>query len=386
MSFSVGSVQNFVQPRVGHYINPQSLQQIASTLDRNRDGQIGRDELNISHQLRRTLDRNRDNRIQLHELTNALSDNQISIQGFSRQAARQIAGALINQSIYTFGLGQIGQTIDTNYDGFVTRRELADSLSRGTVMVSGNYLVPTRQGGGYPNPQPPTWPPNPQPPVWPPNPGDPGNRPGYGVDAREAREHISSLQTNKMKKDRWGNYDPTTGIFTPKEANQKINNYLETRVLESQNMTMTQKFDMLTSQKMKKDRWGNYDPAVGSLTGKEAQALAEKIAKAAKSDEYQTNIANDFISALTTQKMKKDRWGNDDYGTGLLTNGQANSIIKDFINNTVINSTYMGSDEKLALIKGQMMQKDRWGNYDPHTGSLTAAEVNELSKRVFEGR
>lgn len=251
-------VQNFIQPTFNSfYLAGNANRQVARALDRNNDHVLSRDEVQLSQHLARRLDSNHDGLLQLQELSAALQNDQISLQNLSRSAARQVAAEILPQSVYAAALGQLGRSLDTNRDGFVAQEELSLALSSGSVAISGNYLV--AQSGGVQ-----------------PHPGHPGNGFGQGPGLDEARSFISEISNNKMKKDRWGNYDPSTGIFKPEEANRRIQEYLQNEVLDSTRISMQEKFELLTSNKMGKDRWGNYDPGTGALKADEAQTLAQQ--------------------------------------------------------------------------------------------------------------
>lgn len=380
------SLQSFITPPANsYYLNPASLNQVARVFDQNRDGVIGRDELRVSPQLLRQLDRNRDNLIQLFEFESGLVNNQVSVQQLAPAVSHQIAQVLIADRIFSAGLGSLGQVVDSNYDGFVTRQELGMALNTGRVILSGSYLVAPHQ------PNQPNWPP-----AYPPNPGYPGGPgqvpggpgyppyPGMGKTVEQTRAYISELESNKMRKDSWGNNDPSTGIFTPEEANAKIRKFLEDEVVNSSAMSLKDKLEIFKSQRMKKDSWGNDDPAKGSVSGKQASDLAEKAAKASQPNPFERDFAKNYIDTLSGEKMKPDSWGNDDYSSGLYTPAQANTLIKAFIRSAVLDSREMSRDEKLALIRSQTMKKDSWGNDNPRTGSLTTLEAQQLSKEVFE--
>lgn len=377
------SLQSFIIPPANsYYLNPASLNQVARVFDQNRDGLIGRDELQVSPQLLRQLDRNRDNLIQLFEFEQGLNNNQVSVQHLSPAVSHQIAQVLIADRIFSAGLGSLGQAVDSNYDGFVTRQELALALNTGRVILSGSYLVAPHQ---------PNWPP-----AYPPNPGYPGGPgqvpggpgyppyPGMGKTLEQSQAYISELESNKMRKDSWGNFDPNTGIFTPEEANAKIRKFLEEEVVNSSAMSLKDKLDLLKGQRMKKDSWGNDDPSKGSVTGKQASELAEKAAKATSPNPFERDFAKTHIETLSAEKMKADSWGNDDYTSGLYTPAQANRLIKDFLRSQVLDARELSRDEKLALIRSLIMKKDSWGNDNPRTGALTALEAQQLSKEVFE--
>lgn len=384
-SIQPSSLQSFITPPANsYYLNPASLNQVARVFDQNRDGVIGRDELQVSPQLLRQLDRNRDNLIQLFEFEQGLNNNQVSVQNLSPAASHQIAQVLIADRIFSAGLGSLGQAVDSNYDGFVTRQELAMAMNTGRVILSGSYLVATQ-----PN-WPPAYPPNPGHPGYPGGPGQVPGGPGYppypgmGKTAEQTRSYIAELESNKMRKDSWGNYDPSTGIFTPEEANAKIRKFFEDEVVNSSAMSLKDKLEIFKSQRMKKDSWGNDDPAKGCVTGKQASDLAEKAAKATQPNPFERDFAKNYIDTLSGEKMKADSWGNDDYSSGLYTPAQANTLIKAFLRSSVIDSREISRDEKLALIRSQTMKKDSWGNDNPRTGSLTALEAQQLSKEVFE--
>lgn len=385
----IGSVQAFVAPSPSsYYLSPMALQSVVQTLDRNRDNVLGHDELDISPQLRRQLDRNNDRIIQLFELQDGFSRNDISIRHLPYTVAEDISHLLLTDWVYSTGLGSVGQAIDHNRDGYVNPRELSVALNRGDVVLSGSYLIALNSA---PPTQPPYpgYPPNgPQPyPGYPPVTGPqpyPGHPyPGYGVNAQEARSQIQGIESNKMKKDKWGNDDPSTGIFTATEANTKIKTYLEKTALVSEGMNLAEKFTLLKAQKMPKDKWGNYDPAIGSLTWEEASQMADKATRSLKINEFEPNFAQSYLTALAAERMKADKWGNDDYTTGLLTPAQCNGGIKAFLKDVVVGSRKMEQAEKLTAIRGQVMQRDKWGNYDPRTGALTPEEANALSKQVF---
>lgn len=360
----ITQVQPFVRPTPSSYYLPSgSLRQATEALDANRDGRLGRDELEISPQLARQVDSNRDGMLQLFEVTDALENDQLSLQNLSGRASDALAGSLIRNRAFTAGFGQLGVMIDTDRDGFVTRRELGTALSSGRVAVSGSYLTALNGAG----PSQPDYP-------W----------PGYGPSAEEARRYIAEIDSQKMKTDSWGNYDPNTGIFKPEEANARIKAYFEKEVLPSASLSMGEKFDLIKSQRMGKDSWGNYTPAKGSLKDEEVASFAKRAAEQAKPDPYRPGSAREMLSAIAAERQKADSWGNDDPRSGLLKPSDANAILKKLIGEQVVSGYSVPRDEKLAIIKEHTMKKDSWGNEMPRSGALTADEARRLSQQVFD--
>lgn len=360
----ITQVQAFTRPtQASYYLPSSSLQQAVQELDANRDGRLGRDELEISQNMARMIDRNRDGMIQLFEVQDALENDQISLQNLSFRASDALANSLIRNRVFSSGLGQLGLVIDTDRDGYVTRRELSTALNSGRVALSGSYLTTIQSGG-------PTQPDYPY--------------PGFGPSAAEARRYISEIESQKMKTDQWGNYDPSSGIFKPDEANTRIKAYLDKEVINANSLTLAEKFELLKSQRMGKDQWGNYTPAKGSLKDDEVAAYAKRAAEQAKADPYRPGSAREMLSAIAAERQKADQWGNDDPRSGLLKPADANSVLKKLINEEVVNNRSLSRDEKLAIIKDHTMRKDQWGNEQSRTGALTADEARRLSQQVFD--
>lgn len=363
----ITQVQNFIRPTsAAYYMSPQTVQAVAQALDENRDGRIGRDEVNLSPQLARQIDRNRDGMVQLFELSEALENDQVSVRDLSQRSAQNVANTLIRNQVFAQAFGQLGMVIDTDRDSFVSRQELTRALSSGQVAISGNYLVTTGSSGTHPG-------------------QGPGH--GHGISLNEARRFIQEIESSKMKKDNWGNYDPSTGIFKPEEANRRIQEYLRKEVLDSGRLSLGDKFALLSENLMKKDNWGNYDPSTGALKATEAEEIAKTAMSSLRlSDHVRAGEAREALQAIAAQRMKADNWGNDDPNTGLLKPATANDAIKRLLENEVLNSRSIRRDEKLQILKDHAMRKDNWGNYDRRSGALTAEEVNRLSQKVFDQR
>ncbi|MEZ0372114.1 MAG: hypothetical protein ACAI44_23700, partial [Candidatus Sericytochromatia bacterium] len=257
----ITQVQSFVRPsETSYYLPSASVRQAAEALDTNRDGRLGRDELEISPTLARQIDSNRDGMVQLFEVQDALDNDQLSLNSLSFKAADALAASVIRNRVFASGLGQLGYMIDNDRDGFVSRRELSQALNSGSVILSGSYLTAV-QGGGPSHPTHPTHPTHP---------GQPW--PGYGPSVEEARRTIQELEGQKMKTDNWGNLDPSTGIFKPEEANTRIKDYFDKNILNSNSLGLGEKFELIKSERMAKDNWGNYTPAKGSLKDDEVSA------------------------------------------------------------------------------------------------------------------
>ena len=43
----------------------------------------------------------------------------------------------------------------------------------------------------------------------------------------QAKRQIADIDSKKMNADQWGNFDPSTGIFKPEEANSRIKALLD---------------------------------------------------------------------------------------------------------------------------------------------------------------
>jgi hypothetical protein len=356
------SAQTFIAPPAqSYYLNSGTLAQVARIFDQNNDRIIGRDELQLSPQMLRQVDRNRDNMVQLFELESALNDNQLSIQNLPAAVSHQLAQVLIADKVFSTGLGSLGQAVDQNYDGYVTRTELSQALNSGRVILSGSYLV-----AGSQNTQP----------------GYPTN-PGYGRTTEEARQWISGIESQKMRKDPFGNPNPNTGLFTPEEANSRIYKFIGEEVAPSLAMPLADKLELIKGQRMKQDAWGNDDPFRGSLNATQSAELAEKTVRATRPNLFLPEAAKAHAEAINNAKMRPDNWGNNDSKTGLFTPEQANELVKDFLRQVLIPAHEVSSEEKLALIRSLQMKKDNWGNDNPRNGSLSAAEVKELSRLVF---
>lgn len=356
----LASVQSFIRPTQASAYLFNAHQTVSRALDSNNDRVLSRDEVHISRHLARRLDTNRDGRLQVREMAEALRNNEVSLSDLDRRSAHQVARALLPVPVYAPALGGVSHLLDHNRDDQVSAQELGRALSSGQVSISGNFLVATT-GGSHPG------------------------QPGHGVSLRDARDFVQEIANNKMKKDRWGNNDPSTGIFTPEEANRRIKEYLSQEVMSSERISMQDKFTLITENKMAKDRWGNYDNATGALKASEAADLA-KIAIAEVNFNRRGSDARAALNAIAAQRQHADRWGNDDPTTGLLSPATANDAIKDLINNKVLNSRFVSRADKLGIIKDHAMSKDRWGNYDPRSGALSAQEVNRLSQKVFDMR
>lgn len=347
----IPSVQPFVIPRQNSfYIGSQNVANLAASLDRNRDGRFSQDELQLTSAMRQLLDTNRDNQIQLFELTDGLQRNQISLQNFGAQSAHQLAGSILrNGQVFSEALGTLGRTIDSNRDGFVNQNELAQSLSFGQVFLSGNYLV---------------------------------GRHGQNGSAGWARETIQTLETQKMKKDRYGRWDPSTGLFTPDEANKKINAFLNNKLLPSQDIPLSDKLSIFKDQIMAKDRYGRWDPSKGSLTADKASSLARQALEQPLQSNMDEYGARNHVQTLRSVIMEKDQYGRYKKDSGLLTHDQANERLRQFFNQVVLPSQTISSSTKLTLIRSEVMSKDQYGRYDKTTGSLTPSQAQELSRKI----
>lgn len=369
----ITQVQSFVRPsETSYYLPSASVRQAAEALDTNRDGRLGRDELEISPTLARQIDSNRDGMVQLFEVQDALDNDQLSLNSLSFKAADALAASVIRNRVFASGLGQLGYMIDNDRDGFVSRRELSQALNSGSVILSGSYLTAV-QGGGPSHPTHPTHPTHP---------GQPW--PGYGPSVEEARRTIQELEGQKMKTDNWGNLDPSTGIFKPEEANTRIKDYFDKNILNSNSLGLGEKFELIKSERMAKDNWGNYTPAKGSLKDDEVSAYAKRAAEQARPDGYRPGSERELLTAIAAERQKADNWGNDDPRSGLLKPSDANAILKKLISEEIVTTPRLSRDEKLALIKEHTMKKDNWGNELTRSGALTADEARRLSQQVFD--
>ncbi|PKL76925.1 MAG: hypothetical protein CVV27_07790 [Candidatus Melainabacteria bacterium HGW-Melainabacteria-1] len=361
----ITQVQAFVRPSQSSYYLPQaSLHQAVQALDANRDGRLGRDELAISAHLARMIDSNRDGMIQLFEVQDALENDQLSLSQLSYRASDALAASLIRNRVFSAGLGQLGYVVDGDRDGFVSRRELSTALNSGRVVLSGSYLTTVQQ------------------PDYPDYPG----YPGAGLTLAEARRQIADIENQKMKPDQWGNPNPNTGIFKPEEANARIKAYFDKEIVSAVSLSLSEKFELIKSQRMGRDQWGNYTPSKGSLKDDEAASIAKRSAEKAWAKPFEPQAIRDMLNAVASERQKADQWGNDDPRSGLLKPADANAVIKTLLSNSVIKGHALSRDEKLTIIKEHTMRKDQWGNEMPRTGALTQAEARSLSQQVFDQR
>ena len=353
---------NTAQPYVlpsnnSYYLGTGNLRQVSQVLDTNQDGVVaGRagDEVQMSAQLLRRIDSNQDGLVQTSEFSNALSHRQLSLQNLDKGSAQAIASLLMDEDVISEAFGNVGRTLDTDRNGYVTGRELSTALQRGTVGISGPYLVALNGTGHTP---------------W--------------NEFANLRSEIEAINSQKMKQDQWGNYDPNTGLFTAEQANKKVLDLVNTKLLPSTTIRLSDKLDLLKSLIMKTDQWGNNLPATGSLTASQAQSLAQQVLSQADDAIDKGYDAQKLVETLRSVQMKKDQWGNDISGSGLLTRTQCNARIKSFIENQVVSSTRLNVADKLALIRSEQMKRDQWGNDNPATGSLSASQANSLAQKAL---
>ena len=344
---------NAIRSTASYYLPPQAQQSLVKALDQNNNRIITRDELNLSPQVARGIDQNRDGRVQNQEILNALQQNKLSFERLNTFAAQDFAVSFLPRPVQAAALGELGRVIDTDNDAYITAGEMSQALSSGTVSVKGNYLVANAGGNG-------------------------------AID--RARSYIESIKDNTMKRNPYGDWDSSTGIFKPHEANHRIQQYLQTHVLTAADIATADKLELLSSNVMKRNRYGSgYDNTTGALEPRTAQTMANTVATNVRFHPFQNGDALNTVTAIANIRMQRNQYGSGyDNQTGLFTPGDANKHIKTIIQNLITNPT-ISAAEKLEIIDTQTARRNQYGSgYDPYTGALTPREADALRRKVFD--
>ena len=148
--FSVSSDTNltkcelFITPQENSFfIGVETVYSISRIFDVNKDRVIANgEEIEMSSTRFRHVDTDENNEIKVFELNDALLDKKISLHGLNENQSKRIAKAICRgYKISINSLGILGKKIDTNHDGAVSEKEMAEILYKGNVVISGPYVV-----------------------------------------------------------------------------------------------------------------------------------------------------------------------------------------------------------------------------------------------------
>lgn len=333
------------------YVGENNLKEIAKVIDNDNSGFLENDELNIPDSLRAKIDTDKDGKVSVYEFVSGLKDDKISVTDFSKENSEKIANTLISDKVNANSLGTIGDLIDTNHNGTVSRTELAKALSSEKIKLSGNYLIGNDNITAIPD---------------------------------NAREYIDVIKSLIMKKDSYGNYISDSGTYTHAQANKILNDFIDNTVMPSTSITSADKVNLIKEQIMKRDSYGNYNNETGSLKHERANELIKKVLDTPPANYIPDGKnAKDYVILIKEQIMKKDSDGYYIKDSGTYKNDEAKKMINDFINQTAIPSNNINFSDKIEIIKSQIMKRDSYGDYNKDTGSITNNEADELIKKVF---
>lgn len=199
------------------------------------------------------------------------------------------------------------------------------------------------------------------------------------VNLSSAKAQINMIKSQTKQYQHGYGYSQSPGLYTPEEANKRINNVLKESIIPSPYMSLQDKLNLIKEAQMAKQVDGQFDPHSGSLKPREAKRLVKQ---AVEQNHTFDAYGNSDINAIKNMIMTHQNGFGYDKSSGLLTHKEANQQIKALLVK-ITNSPYLTPEDKMNLIQEHTMQYRQGYGLDGTTGSLTPEEAQSIIDKVL---